>query len=26
VQKIARKRGWGRPGVSWMPGVDDIDA
>jgi peptide deformylase len=26
TQKIARKRGWGRPGVSWMPGVDDIDA
>ena len=26
VQKIARKRGWGRPGESWMPGVDDIDA
>ncbi len=26
VQKIARKRGWGRPGASWMPGVDDIDA
>ena len=26
VQKIARKRGWGRPGASWIPGVDDIDA
>lgn len=26
VQKIARKRGWGRPGASWLPGVDDIDA
>ncbi|MFS0732957.1 peptide deformylase [Microbacterium sp. 1P10UB] len=26
VQKIARKRGWGRPGQAWMPGVDDIDA
>ncbi|MBA8816040.1 peptide deformylase [Microbacterium halimionae] len=26
VQKIARKRGWNRPGVSWMPGVDDVDA
>lgn len=26
VQKIARKRGWGRPGASWMPGVDDLDA
>lgn len=26
AQKIAKKRGWGRPGVSWMPGVDDLDA
>jgi peptide deformylase len=26
VQKIARKRGWGRPGQSWTPGIDDIDA
>ena len=26
VQKIARKRGWGRPGEPWTPGVDDIDA
>lgn len=26
VQKIARKRGWGRPGASWQPGVDEIDA
>ncbi len=26
VQKIARKRGWGRPGQSWMPGVDALDA
>jgi peptide deformylase len=26
TQKIARKRGWGRPGVSWTPGLDDIDA
>ena len=26
TQKIARKRGWGRPGQSWMPGEDDIDA
>ncbi len=24
--KIAKKRKWGRPGISWMPGVDDIDA
>jgi len=26
VQKLARKRGWGRPGQSWMPGVDAIEA
>jgi peptide deformylase len=26
VQKLARKRGWGRQGHSWMPGVDDLDA
>ena len=26
VQKIARKRGWGRPGASWTTGVDDLDA
>ena len=26
VQKIARKRGWGRAGASWMPGIDDIEA
>lgn len=25
VQKIARKRGWGAPGASWMPGVDDFE-
>jgi peptide deformylase len=25
VQKIARKRGWGRPGASWMPGIDDLE-
>ncbi|GGH48281.1 peptide deformylase [Microbacterium album] len=25
AQKIARKRGWGRPGASWMPGVDDLE-
>ena len=24
--KIVRKRGWGVPGRSWMPGVDDLDA
>ena len=26
VQKIARKRGWGRPGQAWTPGIDDIEA
>ncbi len=26
AQKIARKRGWGRPGQAWTPGVDDLDA
>jgi peptide deformylase len=26
TQKIARKRGWGKPGSSWLPGVDDLDA
>jgi peptide deformylase len=26
AQKIARKRGWGRPGNAWTPGIDDIDA
>lgn len=26
AQKIARKRGWGRPGHAWLPGVDDLDA
>lgn len=25
AQKIARKRGWGKPGVSWMPGEDDLE-
>lgn len=25
VQKIARKRGWGHPGASWVPGVDDLE-
>jgi peptide deformylase len=25
VQKIAKKRGWGRGGASWMPGVDDLE-
>lgn len=26
AQKIAKKRGWGRPGQSWLPGVDDLEA
>ncbi|GAB3617036.1 peptide deformylase [Okibacterium endophyticum] len=26
VSKIARKRGWDVPGVSWLPGLDDLDA
>jgi peptide deformylase len=26
VTKAIRKSGWGRPGESWMPGVDDLDA
>lgn len=26
VTKAIRKSGWGRPGNSWMPGVDDLDA
>jgi peptide deformylase len=25
VQKISRKLGWGKPGVQWMPGVDDLE-
>ncbi len=25
VTKITKKLGWGRPGVSWMPGVDDLE-
>lgn len=25
VQKIAKKRGWGKAGASWMPGVDDLE-
>jgi peptide deformylase len=23
--KISRKRGWGSPGLSWLPGVDDLE-
>lgn len=26
AQKIAKKRGWGRSGKSWTPGIDDLDA
>ncbi|MCM3501786.1 peptide deformylase [Microbacterium sp. P26] len=26
VAKIAKKRKWGKPGASWTPGVDDIEA
>jgi len=25
VQKIARKRGWGRPGQAWTPGIDNLE-
>ncbi len=25
VQKIAKKLGWGVPGYSWLPGVDDLE-
>lgn len=25
IGKITRKRGWGTPGVSWMPGVDNLE-
>ncbi len=26
VQKVIRTRGWGKPGASWMPGIDDFEA
>lgn len=26
VQKIAKKRGWGRPGLSWTPGIDGYES
>jgi len=26
VAKAVRKKSWGSPGKSWMPGVDDLDA
>ncbi|GAA1812350.1 peptide deformylase [Agromyces neolithicus] len=25
VQKLSRKLGWGKPGVQWLPGVDDLE-
>lgn len=25
AQKAERKNGWGKPGLSWMPGVDDLE-
>ncbi len=25
IPKITRKRGWGVPGVTWMPGVDNLE-
>lgn len=25
AQKALRKNGWGRPGLSWTPGVDDLE-
>ena len=25
AQKALRKNGWGKPGLSWMPGVDDLE-
>ncbi len=25
AHKAARKNGWGKPGLSWMPGVDDLE-
>jgi peptide deformylase len=24
--KVSRKRGWGLPGVTWLPGVDDLES
>lgn len=26
ADKVMRRNGWGKPGSSWMPGVDDLDA
>ena len=25
AQKAERKNGWGKPGLSWLPGVDDLE-
>lgn len=25
AEKVKKQRGWGKPGNSWMPGVDDLD-
>lgn len=25
VEKVVKRQRWGRPGHSWMPGVDDVD-
>lgn len=25
ADKVRKQRGWGKPGASWMPGVDDLD-
>jgi len=24
--KVIKKQGWGKPGLGWLPGVDDLDA
>ena len=26
AQKVVKKQGWGKPGLAWLPGVDDLDA
>ena len=26
ASKIIKKQGWGKPGLAWMPGIDDLDA
>jgi len=25
AQKISKKRGWGKPGAAWTPGIDDLE-